>query len=115
MKIAIPSNDGINIFTKMLGMAKYMYIYETENGDRFKLVEKRNNPYEKTMQHLKTLDVYNLIDDCSIILSAYIGEKGVKRLEKRGVKMFFSKGNIVEALNKIKQNPQFLKTYKKWR
>jgi predicted Fe-Mo cluster-binding NifX family protein len=45
MEIAIPTNDRINIFPRMLGMAKYMFIYETENGDRFKLVEKRNNPF----------------------------------------------------------------------
>jgi len=27
-KIAVPTNDGINIFSKMLGMAKEMHIYE---------------------------------------------------------------------------------------
>jgi predicted Fe-Mo cluster-binding NifX family protein len=113
VKIAIPTNDGINIFPKMLGMAKYMFIYEIENGDRFKLVEKRNNPYENTMQHLKTLDVYDLIDDCLIIISAHIGKEGVKRLQKRGMKMFFLKGNIEKALIEVKKNPQFFETYEK--
>jgi len=113
VKIAIPTNDGINIFPKMLGMAKYMFIYEIENGDRFKLVEKRNNPYANTMQHLKTLDVYDLIDDCSDIISAHIGKKGVKRLKERGMKLFFLKGNIEEALIEVKKNPQFLETYGK--
>jgi len=97
----------------MLGMAKYMFIYEIENGDRFKLVEKRNNPYANTMQHLKTLDVYDLIDDCSDIISAHIGKKGVKRLKERGMKLFFLKGNIEEALIEVKKNPQFLETYGK--
>jgi len=35
------------------------------------------------MQHLKTLDVYDLIDDCSIIISARIGKKGITRLQER--------------------------------
>ena len=98
IKIAIPTNDGINIFPKMLGMAKYLLIYEIENGEDFKLIEKRKNPFADTMQHLKTLDVYELINDCSIIISARIGKKGITRLQERGVKLFFEKGNIQEAL-----------------
>jgi len=98
MKIAVPTNDEINIFPKMLGMAKYLFIYEIENGKDFKLVEKRKNPFADTMQHLKTLDVYELINDCSIIISAHIGKKGITRLQERGMKLFFEKGNIQEAL-----------------
>jgi ubiquinone/menaquinone biosynthesis C-methylase UbiE/predicted Fe-Mo cluster-binding NifX family protein len=98
VKIAVPTNDGINIFPKMLGMAKKIFIYEIENGVQFKLIEKRTNPYEKTMQHLKTLDVYELIDDCSIIISSRIGKKGITRLRERGMKLFFRKGNIQQAV-----------------
>jgi predicted Fe-Mo cluster-binding NifX family protein len=108
VRIAIPTNDGVNIFPKMLGMAKYLFIYEFRNGGRFELVEKRDNPYEKTMQHLKTLDLYNLIDDCSVIISAHIGKKGVKRLQERGMNLLFSKGSIQEALNKAKKELHIL-------
>jgi len=82
-------------------MAKYMFIYEIENGSKFRLIEKRANPYESTMQHLKTLDVYDLINDCSIIISSHIGRKGVTRLQERGMKLFFRKGNIQRALDDI--------------
>jgi len=100
IKIAIPTNDGKNIFTKMLGMAEKIYIYEVV-GKKFRLIEKRNNPYENTMQHLKTLDVYELIKDCEIVISNMIGKKGIKRLEKRGIKLFFEKGKIEKALLKV--------------
>ena len=53
-RIAVPTNDGVNIFPKMLGMADKMFIYEI-NGDQIKLIVKRNNPYAKTQQDLKTL------------------------------------------------------------
>ena len=76
-RIAIPTNDGINIFPGMLGMAREMFIYEIINGSQFRLIEKRNNPYESTMQHLKTLDVYEIVHDCEIIVSAKIGKKGI--------------------------------------
>ncbi len=98
IRIAIPTNDGINIFPKMMGMAEHLFIFEIENGKNFKLIEKRKNPFAVTMQHLKTLDVYDLINDCSIIISAHIGKKGITRLQERGMKLFFQKGNIQEAL-----------------
>ncbi|MCD6249299.1 MAG: hypothetical protein J7J98_03065 [candidate division Zixibacteria bacterium] len=79
-------------------MAKYLFIYDIENGENFKLIEKRENPFADTMQHLKTLDVYELINDCSIIISAHIGRKGITRLQEREMKIFFKKGNIQEAL-----------------
>jgi len=98
--IAVPTNDEVNIFPKMLGMAEKMFIYELNEG-HIKLVQKRNNPYAKTQQHLKTLDVYDLLHDCVIIIFAYIGKKGIQRLEDRGVKLLYKKGNIQEALQDL--------------
>jgi len=99
--IAIPTNDGKTIFPKMLGMAKYFYIYTTTrtSSGQFELVEKRPNPYEITMQHLKTLDIYTIINDCGVIIAASIGKKGIERLQEKGIKLFFKKGDIQEALN----------------
>jgi len=102
--IAIPTNNGKTIFPKMLGMAKYFYIYTTNGGRQFTLVEKRPNPYETTMQHLKTLDVYTIINDCEIIIAALIGKKGTERLQGKGIKLFFKKGDIQEALNSVFSN-----------
>lgn len=100
-KIAVPTNDGKTIFPKMLGMAKEMYIYNIRNNSNFELIEKRTNPYEQTMQHLKTLDVYDLISDCSVIISAHIGKKGITRLKERGMELIFKKGAIEEALSDV--------------
>ncbi len=109
VRIAVPTNDGINIFPKMLGMAKKMFIYEIENGDQFKLIEKRNNPFANTMQHLKTLDVYELLDDCSIVISTFIGKKGIARLQERGMKLIFKKGKIEQALVEVSINQEIKK------
>jgi len=98
IRIAIPTNDGINIFQGMLGRAKEMFIYELKRGMQYGLIEKRNNPFANTIQHLKTLDVYELLGDCAIIISGNIGKKGIKRLQERGMKLFFKKGNMQEAL-----------------
>lgn len=96
--VAVPTNDGKTIFPKMLGMAKYFFIYKSTNGIQFEFVEKRPNPYEASMQHLKTLDVYSIISDCDIIIAAFIGKKGIERLKKKGMKLIFRKGVIQEVL-----------------
>jgi len=84
----------------MLGMAGKMFIYEL-NGGQIKWVENRNNPYAKTQQHLKTLDVYGLLQDCVIIISAHIGKSEIQRLQERGVKLIYKKGNIHKALQDV--------------
>jgi predicted Fe-Mo cluster-binding NifX family protein len=102
--IAVPTNDGITVFKKMLGMAKYFYIYKTDDKIHFTLVDKRSNPYETTMQHLKTLDVYSVIKDCDIIISTHIGKKGIERLKDKGVELIFKKGSIQKALKSAFRN-----------
>lgn len=106
--IAVPTNDGVTIFPKMLGMADEMFIYEYNHG-QMKFVEKRNNPYAKTQQHLKTLDVYDLLHDCEIIVSAHIGKKGIQWLEDRGVRLIQKKGSIQKALEDVTEE---LKSYR---
>jgi len=100
IRIAVPTNDEVNIFPKMLGMADKMFIYEINEG-QIKLIEKRNNPYAKTQQHLKTLDVYELLHDCQIIISAHIGKKGIQRLQERDVTLMYKKGNMQKALQDV--------------
>ncbi len=107
--IAIPTNDGTTIFPKMLGMAKYFYIYTLTEDSQFTLIEKRLNPFETTMQHLKTLDVYTVINDCEVIIAALIGKKGIGRLQEKGIKLFFRKGDITEVLNSVFRDEQFYK------
>jgi predicted Fe-Mo cluster-binding NifX family protein len=99
--IAVPTSDGKIIFPKMLGMAKYFYVYRTEEGQPYELIEKRINPYETTQQHLKTLDVYEVISDCRIIIAALIGKKGITRLQELGMELFFRTGDIQEALRSV--------------
>jgi len=100
IKIAIPTNDGENVFPKMLGLTKEFYVYEIINN-KIEFIEKRKNPFENTLQHLKTLDVYEIISDCNIIISQKIGKRGITRLEKRGMKLIFENGKISHTIKKL--------------
>ena len=53
------------------------------------------------MQHLKTLDVYELLKDCGVIVAGKIGKRGMGRLEERGMKLLLRKGSIIEALAEL--------------
>ena len=100
--IAVPSNDGETIFPKMLGMTACFYIYRLNHTKQsFSFIEKRENPYIDTRQHMKTLDVYELIKDCKKILSAHIGKKGIEKLKNKGVELYFDRGKIQPALVRI--------------
>ena len=98
LKIAVPTSDRENIFPGMLGRARYFEIYELRVDYSVRYIECRENPYEQTLQKLKTLDVYELIDDCSLIISARIGKKGAERLLDRGMKLIYETGEIGDAL-----------------
>jgi len=72
------------------------------NADHdFILVEERKNPFRKTMQHLKTMDVYDVIKDCSVIVAGKIGKKGIPRLEAKGMRLLFHRGEIHRVLKRI--------------
>ncbi|MCK4558156.1 MAG: hypothetical protein KAV45_00125 [Calditrichia bacterium] len=103
-KIAVPTNDSNYIFKGMLGRALKFVIFEVDPNNHYQLIEERANTYAQTMQHLKTLDVYDLIDDCSVILSSKIGKAGIERLEERNMRLIFRKGNIHDQLNDILKN-----------
>ena len=100
-RIAVPTNDGTNIYRGMLGRAKSMYIYAVDESGDIHFVEERMNPYSETMQHLKTMDVYDLLRDCPVIISGNIGKKGIERLQEKDVKLFFRHGSIQDALEDI--------------
>lgn len=101
MRVGIPTDDGLHIFSGMLGRARAFHIYQWEEGKGFSLLEKRVNPYAETMQHLKTLDVYELLKDCGIIVAGKIGKKGMGRLQERGMKLVLRQGGIKEALAEL--------------
>ena len=104
VRVAVPSNDGKNIFNGMLGHAHKFFIFEFDRESNYPLIEERLNPYAQTMQPLKTLDVYDLLDDCSVILSSRIGRKGIERLEQRHMILIFRSGNIRKQLSDVLEN-----------
>ncbi len=99
-KIAVATSDGKTVFRGMLGQAKFFHIYQIDSTGEYHLVEQRENPYARTLQHLKTLDVYRVIRDCPLFVSYRIGRKGQLRLHARGIRMIFDEGDISDVLER---------------
>lgn len=109
MKIAIPTDDFQTIPKKMLGRAKYFAIYQTDPNGNSQLIEKRNNPYELTLQRGKTFDVMNVLADCQVVISRHIGKKGIDRMRKAGFSVILTKQSTIENALKTYLSEQFSK------
>ena len=92
--------SGKNIYSGMFGRAPQFAIFETGPGGTH-FLETRSNPYQKTLQHNKTWDVYRVVADCPALLAGHIGRKGQERLKRAGVRLFFDKGVVTVALKKL--------------
>ncbi len=103
LRIAVATNDHKTISRGMLGRAAYFDIYEFD-GNEFKLVERRKNPYEKTLQRGKTYDVYEVIKDVHVTVSQLVGKRGIPRLKQKGLVLIFRKGIIEEILEEIRSD-----------
>ncbi len=100
-KLAVAVDEsGTNIYSGMFGRAPQFAIFEIESG-RVHFLEMRRNPYQNTLQHNKTLDVYRGLADCQALLAARIGKKGQERLKKMGVRLFFDAGQVKEAVKRL--------------
>ena len=75
----------------MLGTAPRFGIFDWNDGE-IEEVTVRPNPYEKTRQHLKTLDVAQYLSDASLLVASRIGPRGKERLRARGIRMVLSGG-----------------------
>ena len=88
MKIAVATDDFKTIPKKMLGRARFYAIFEWNENGSVRLVEKRPNPYEKTLQRGKTFDVMNVLSDCGVFICHRVGKKGIERIQKAGIRIF---------------------------
>ncbi len=101
-RVAVATDDGETVFPKMFGRASFFYVYRWGEG----VVEfegKRRNIHRDNFQHLKTYDVYRLVEDCNTIITGNIGKKGEARLEALGVNIIKFKGKLNDALEKLKE------------
>ncbi len=101
-RVAVASDDGLEVFPRMFGRAGYFFIYEVRNGSPV-FLEKRTNIHRDNFQHLKTYDVYRLVEDCNTIITGRIGKKGEERLSSLGVKIIKFKGKVEESLKILKE------------
>ncbi len=108
-RVAVASKDGKRIFRGMFGQSPYFFIYAhtthtseiANRGSRIKLKRMVKNRYSKTLQHLKTYDVYNEVAECQAIIAKSIGKKGQQRLRELGVRLILNPPEEIEEALKL--------------
>ncbi len=101
-RVAVASDDGQTVFPRMFGRASYFFLYQVRDGE-VSFLEKRRNIHRDNFQHLKTYDVYRLVDDCNTIITGNIGRKGEARLSSLAVDIIKFQGKIEEALERLRE------------
>lgn len=95
LRVAVASYEGV-LVNMHLGMADYLSIFEiSENGSR--LIERRRAPQPGNgMERWK--EMAKLLDDCSVLLAASVGQIPMKALTDCGLKVHEVDGLIEDAL-----------------
>lgn len=105
MKLAIATDDGINLTKEHFGESKYFLIYETNNKMEF--VEKRVNKTPEEITHgseKKANNISMLLSDVDIFVSNVFGPN-INRIRQRFVPVVSKNTtNIKELLPKIENN-----------
>ena len=100
--MAIASSDGKTIFRGMFGQSPYLFVYTyLTDKNKLKLARMVKNKYDKTLQHLKTYDVYDQVSECQAIIAKSIGKKGQERLNKLGVRFILNPSSQIEEIIKL--------------
>lgn len=107
MRIAIPSDDGVNIAAHT-GRAGGFIIFEVENYQAVKL-EYRDNQYtahakgecndeksEERHQHRSHSELLGALNDCQIMIARGMGPRLVADLSRRGIEVVFCDHEVAE-------------------
>ncbi len=93
MRIAVATDDGKVVRFGHFGDAEMYYIYEFDGQD-FKLVEKKENPYTDEKLGItehndprKAKIIYEFLKDCQVFLGHSMGMRNRKILEEKGILM----------------------------
>ena len=95
MKIAIPSNDKINI-AERTGRAKGFMVYKIENKEIKAFVYRINNTHDHDHDHGEEhehshKELVEFLQDCDLIILKHIGKHLKRDLEKANLQYTFTK------------------------
>lgn len=90
MKIAVGTNDQKTINPKHFGESRYYIIYEILNGEITSKTIRPNPHQPEGPQHGKTKDIFNLLEDCQLIMGKAMGRKAMDILAAQNLDVIVS-------------------------
>lgn len=99
LRIAIASSDGKNV-NMHLGSATHFLIFQKE-GNKVDFIELRKKAKKQLKEHSdKWMQALELMGDVNVVICSKLGPEPLQELEKRGIIVIQSEGNINEVLKK---------------
>ena len=84
IRLALGSDDGINLNNGHMGEAKYFYIYEIDENGKWEFIEKRVNDTPEEKHHAdknKLKKATEIFNDCSVVLARFKSPNFIKMSE----------------------------------
>lgn len=108
-KIAVASNDGINI-NEHFGRAAFFRVYEIKDG-KHSFVELRDAVAVRQQMHSHSQSdfdrIIGLLSDCDAVFVSKIGEGAASYIISKGVRVFEVHGEIDAVFKKIIKDKVF--------
>ena len=106
LKLALGSDDGIEIIDGHMGEAKYFYIYEIDETGKYTLIDKRVNNSPKEDHHgdeKKLKGASSIFNDCSVVVARHKSPNFIRMAQKtRFQPVVIRKAKIIDALTAFK-------------
>lgn len=94
-RIAVGTDDKVNLCDKHFGMSKYFAIYDINDNDNYIRIEERENPYfGDKHKHAETEEIMNVLSDCQVLIGKSMGKESQKKIKEEWGKTSITARNV---------------------
>ncbi|MDN5317136.1 MAG: hypothetical protein PWR08_1261 [Thermoanaerobacterium sp.] len=94
-RIAIGTDDKVNLCDKHFGMSRYFIIYDVDENDNYIRIEERENPYfGDNHRHAETDEIMKVLSDCQVFIGKAMGKESQKRIKEEWGKTSITARNV---------------------
>jgi predicted Fe-Mo cluster-binding NifX family protein len=100
LRIALGSDDGVNIILNHMGESKYFLIYDLFEDGQFELVEKRENLSGESEKHAdenKMKKAMSIFEDSDVIMARKLSPNYIKMRDNTKFQPLLSKIDSIEG------------------
>lgn len=103
-RIAVGTDDKVNLCDKHFGMSRYFIIYNVDENDNYIRIEERENPYfGDKHKHAETEEIMNVLSDCQVLIGKSMGKESQKKIKEEWGKIPITAKNLDTVEEAVRQ------------